>query len=191
MDERGGEETVLGGVAARDVERRRSTRRGRRGSRYSPLGEFSQKGQANGSRAGAEVDDHGRDRAAARELLQGHVDKLFGLGARNEHAIVDVEVERAKGPVANDVLKGLAVEAPSGGEPQRRTGVRVATRHELLDEPARLAPFDARGDELGDELVVNVRHSRPVGVRACPRAARRRRDRDHRPTRRPGSSSSS
>ena len=47
------------------------------------------------------------------QLGQGDLDDDFGLGPGYEHPAVDHQVELAKGPVAEDVLDGLARFAPA------------------------------------------------------------------------------
>ncbi len=52
------------------------------------------------------------------QFVEGEADELFGLGTRDQDAGVEVEIERAKGPVPEDVLNRFAVESSPRGQAQ-------------------------------------------------------------------------
>ena len=68
-----------------------------------------------------------RDAAASQApgLGQRHLDHLLGLGPRNQHPRVDAQVERAEGPVPEDVLQRLP-RRPAGRHGPRRGHGRPA-----------------------------------------------------------------
>jgi glyoxylase-like metal-dependent hydrolase (beta-lactamase superfamily II) len=84
-------------------------------------------------------------------LTQGHLDHLFGLGSGDQDPGVDAEVERAEGPVPQDVLERLTRRPARRQRPGRRClgrrhhrrapGPRSAEH--LLDDEARLVALPA------------------------------------------------
>ena len=122
---------------------------------------------------------------------------LLGLGARDQHPRVDEEVERAEGPVAEDVLQRLPRRPPRRPWPRRRHGVVVERARRragmaegqpeaecLVDDEARLVrgAHDARparrrarrASRPAARLTARRRRRRPrAGGRACRPSARR------------------
>ncbi len=74
----------------------------------NPLGQLGGQRERDGARAGAGIDDGRRLPPETVELMESHLDHLLGLGTWDEHAGVDQEIERAEGPMTEDVLQGLA-----------------------------------------------------------------------------------
>ena len=108
---------------------------------------FTSTEAAEGAKLAAEAARHGIRTHHALKAL--HLDHLFGLGARDQDPLVDVELERAELPSPEHVLQRFARRPPIGQEYRERAHrCRVTGRNSLgvLDDPGGLT---ARAQLIG------------------------------------------